>query len=108
MAGFACTFRPPPLRNISWGTDNRFSQPAEFVGGSIQKIFPGKEIDRCFLDIPAGGNIELELGTTPLILVDPNIPTSVVGLDNYLLGQPAQWGRVNVNGNDYVVPLYQE
>lgn len=45
-------------------------------------------------------------GTEPAIVSDANIPTDVVGTDDYLLGKPTAYLAVVVGGTTYNIPAY--
>jgi hypothetical protein len=61
------------------------------------------------LTISGGNTVDISqvtAGVEPALAVDPNIPTSVVGTDDYLLAKPDAWGQVIVGGVAYNIPLY--
>ena len=48
----------------------------------------------------------LSVGTEPTIVSDANIPTDVVGTDDYLLGKPTAYLSIVVAGTTYNIPAY--
>ena len=46
------------------------------------------------------------IGTEPAVVSDANIPTDVVGTDDYLLGKPTAYLSVVVAGTTYNIPAY--
>ena len=61
------------------------------------------------LSISNGNTVTLPvpaMGTEPAIASDANIPTDVVGTDDYLLGKPTAYLSVVVGGTTYNIPAY--
>ena len=48
----------------------------------------------------------LAIGTEPAVVSDANIPTDVVGTDDYLLGKPTAYLQVVVGSTTYNIPAY--
>ena len=48
----------------------------------------------------------LSAGTEPTVVSDANIPTDVVGTDDYLLGKPTAYLAIVVAGTTYNIPAY--
>ncbi len=48
----------------------------------------------------------LSVGTEPAIVSDANIPTDIVGTDDYLLGKPTGYLSIVVAGPTYNIPAY--
>ena len=61
------------------------------------------------LSISNGNTVTIpvpSVGTEPTIVSDANIPTDVVGTDEYLLGKPTAYLSVVVEGITYNIPAY--
>ena len=61
------------------------------------------------LSISNGNTVTIpghSVGTEPAIVSDANIPTDVVGTDDYLLGKPTAYLSVVVAGTTYNIPAY--
>ena len=61
------------------------------------------------LSISNGNTVTIPVptvGTEPTIASDANIPTDVVGTDDYLLGKPTAYLSVVVGGTTYNIPAY--
>ena len=48
----------------------------------------------------------LSIGTEPAVVSDANIPTDVVGADEYLLGKPTAYLSIVVGSTTYNIPAY--
>ena len=62
------------------------------------------------LSISNGNTVSIpvpSIGTEPAVVSDANIPTDVVGTDEYLLGKPTVYLQVIVAGTTYNIPAYQ-
>ena len=61
------------------------------------------------LSISNGNTVTIpvpSIGTEPAVVSDANIPTDVVGTDEYLLGKPTAYLSVVVGGTTYNIPAY--
>ena len=61
------------------------------------------------LSISNGNTVSIPVatvGTEPAIVSDANIPTDVVGTDDYLLGKPTAYLSIVVGGTTYNIPAY--
>ena len=61
------------------------------------------------LSISNGNTVTIpghSVGTEPAIVSDANIPTDVVGTDDYLLGKPTAYLSIVVAGTTYNIPAY--
>ena len=61
------------------------------------------------LSISNGNTVSIPVptaGTEPTIVSDANIPTDVVGTDDYLLGKPTAYLSFVVAGTTYNIPAY--
>ena len=61
------------------------------------------------LSISNGNTVTIpvpSIGTEPAVVSDANIPTDVVGTDDYLLGKPTAYLSVVVAGTTYNIPAY--
>ena len=61
------------------------------------------------LSISNGNTVSIpvpSIGTEPAVVSDANIPTDVVGTDEYLLGKPTVYLQVIVGGTTYNIPAY--
>ena len=61
------------------------------------------------LSISNGNTVSIPVpttGTEPTIVSDANIPTDVIGTDDYLLGKPTAYLAIVVAGTTYNIPAY--
>lgn len=61
------------------------------------------------LSISNGNTVTIPVpavGTEPTVVSDANVPTDVVGTDDYLLGKPTAYLAVVVDGTTYNIPAY--
>lgn len=61
------------------------------------------------LSISNGNTVSIpvpSIGTEPAVVSDANIPTDVVGTDEYLLGKPTAYLSIVVGSTTYNIPAY--
>ena len=107
-----------PMEEIANATNQTLSQAGNVVtlsgnGGSF--IFPtGLDAQTLSLagdqlSITNGNTVTipvLAVGTAPPIVSDANIPTDIVGTDEYLLGKPTAYLSIVIAGATYNIPAY--
>ena len=107
-----------PMEEIAEATNQTLSQEANVVtlsGGGGSFTLP-TDLDAQTLSL-AGSQLSISngntvtipvpaIGTEPAVVSDANIPTDVVGTDDYLLGKPTVYLQVIVGGTTYNIPAY--
>lgn len=109
----ACTGKPTFTLGAqpTYGTpDPRYIRPLARINSMVADMPQGYLINPCLLPMEAITEaVSAELlaaGTEPAPMVDAEIPTSVIGEDTYLLGKPAQWIALEVEGVVYNIAGY--
>ena len=107
-----------PMDDIAKATNQTLSQEANVVtlsGGGGSFTLP-TDLDAQTLSL-AGNQLTISngntvtipvpsIGTEPSVVSDANIPTDVVGTDDYLLGKPTTYLSIVVAGTTYNIPAY--
>lgn len=107
-----------PMEDIATATNQTLSQTGNVVtlsGGGGSFTLP-TDLDAQTLSL-AGSQLSISngntvtipvpaIGTEPAVVSDANIPTDVVGTDDYLLGKPTVYLQVIVGGTTYNIPAY--
>ena len=107
-----------PMEEIAEATNQTLSQTGSVVtlsGGGGSFTLP-TDLDAQTLSL-AGNQLSISngntvsipvpsIGTEPAVVSDANIPTDVVGTDEYLLGKPTVYLQVIVGGTTYNIPAY--
>ena len=107
-----------PMEEIAEATNQTLSQEANVVtlsGGGGSFTLP-TDLDAQTLALTAnklsisnGNTVTIPvatMGVAPAIVSDANIPTDVVGTDEYLLGKPTAYLSIVVAGTTYNIPAY--
>ena len=107
-----------PMDDIAKATNQTLSKTGNVVtlsGGGGSFTLP-TDLDAQTLSL-AGNQLTISNGNTvtipvpsigiePAVVSDANIPTDVVGTDDYLLGKPTAYLAVVVGGTTYNIPAY--
>ena len=107
-----------PMEEIAKATNQTLSQAGNVVtlsGGGGSFTLP-TDLDAQTLSL-TGDQLSISngnavtipmhtIGTEPAVVSDANIPTDVVGTDDYLLGKPTAYLQVVVGGTTYNIPAY--
>ena len=107
-----------PMEEIATATNQTLSQAGNVVtlsGGGGSFTLP-TDLDAQTLSL-TGDQLSISngnavtipmhtIGTEPAVVSDANIPTDVVGTDDYLLGKPTAYVQVVVGGTTYNIPAY--
>ena len=108
-----------PMDEIAIATNQTLSQAGNVVtlsGGGGSFTLPTDLDEQTLslsgnqLSISNGNTVTIPVpavGTEPAVVSDANIPTDVVGTDDYLLGKPTAYLAVVVGGTTYNIPAYQ-
>ena len=108
-----------PMDEIAIATNQTLSQAGNVVtlsGGGGSFTLPTDldaqtlSLSGNQLSISNGNTVTIPVpavGTEPAVVSDANIPTDVVGTDDYLLGKPTAYLAVVVGGTTYNIPAYQ-
>lgn len=107
-----------PMEDIAAATNQTLSQAGNVVtlsGGGGSFTLP-TDLDAQTLSLTGdklsisnGNTVTIPvptIGTEPAIVSDANIPTDVVGTDDYLLGKPTAYLQVVVGSTTYNIPAY--
>ena len=107
-----------PMEEIAKATNQTLSQAGNVVtlsGGGGSFTLP-TDLDAQTLSLTGdqlsisnGNTVTIPMhtiGTEPAVVSDANIPTDVVGTDDYLLGKPTAYLQVVVGGTTYNIPAY--
>ena len=107
-----------PMEEIAEATNQTLSQEANVVtlsGGGGSFTLP-TDLDAQTLALTAnklsisnGNTVTIPvatMGVEPAVVSDANIPTDVVGTDEYLLGKPTAYLSIVVAGTTYNIPAY--
>ena len=107
-----------PMEEIATATNQTLSQAGNVVtlsGGGGSFTLP-TDLDAQTLSLTGdqlsisnGNTVTIPMhtiGTEPAVVSDANIPTDVVGTDDYLLGKPTAYLQVVVGGTTYNIPAY--
>ena len=107
-----------PMEEIAAATNQTLSQAGNVVtlsgGGGSFTLPPDLDAQTLSLtgdqlSISNGNTVTIPMhtiGTEPAVVSDANIPTDVVGTDDYLLGKPTAYLQVVVGGTTYNIPAY--
>ena len=107
-----------PMEDIATATNQTLAQTGNVVtlsgGGGSFALPTGLDAQTLSLtgnqlSISNGNTVGipvLTVGTEPTIVSDANIPTDVVGTDDYLLGKPTAYLSIVVAGTTYNIPAY--
>ena len=107
-----------PMDEIAIATNQTLSQAGNVVtlsGGGGSFTLPTDLDEQTLslsgnqLSISNGNTVTIPVpavGTEPAVVSDANIPTDVVGTDDYLLGKPTAYLAVVVGGTTYNIPAY--
>ena len=107
-----------PMEEIATATNQTLSQAGNVVtlsGGGGSFTLP-TDLDAQTLSL-TGDQLSISngnavtipmhtIGTEPAVVSDANIPTDVVGADDYLLGKPTAYLQVVVGSTTYNIPAY--
>ena len=107
-----------PMEDIATATNQTLSQTGSVVtlsGGGGSFTLP-TDLDAQTLSL-TGNQLSISNGNTvsipvltagaePAVVSDANIPTDVVGTDDYLLGKPTAYLSIVVAGTTYNIPAY--
>ena len=107
-----------PMEDIATATNQTLAQTGNVVtlsGGGGSFTLP-TDLDAQTLSLTGdqlsisnGNTVSIPVptaGTEPTIVSDANIPTDVVGTDDYLLGKPTAYLSIVVAGTTYNIPAY--
>ena len=108
-----------PMEEIAKATNQTLSQAGNVVtlsgGGGSFTLPTDLDAQRLSLtgnqlSISNGNTVTIPVPTTPgkepAVVSDANIPTDVVGTDDYLLGKPTAYLSIVVAGTTYNIPAY--